>query len=342
VNIVTHIGVIFGGKSYEHQISIRSARYVFQSVGQRHSSGNLLLHPFYIDQEGLWRSQTYASNVIISNQNALDHEEKKPFPFSYSMIDCWFPLVHGQFGEDGQLQKQLEQTELPYIGSDAQTSLRCYDKIRSRQVAKSMGIHQPQYLFFKSAGNQTNEDLKEAIIREIKFPFFVKPAKTGSSIGISRVKNEEEIIAALELAQSYDHNILVEEAVENCLEIEIAFIGSKKIRLSIPGTVDYEDEFYTTMAKYSTHTTQNRALKNSNEPLKTQLNKQTAKIINCFNVKDMGRVDFFYDQKHDILYWNEINTVPGMTKKSMFPFLWKAQGLGIESIIDKNVREKLY
>lgn len=258
------------------------------------------------------------------------------------MIDCWFPLIHGQFGEDGQLQKQLEKTGLPYIGSDKKASFNCYDKILSREKANSNDIKQPIYLFFKHVHKQDNKLILEKIIHETGLPCFIKPSRTGSSIGISRVKEEVGIIPALNKAMIYDNNIIVEKEIKNCIEYEVAFIGNSYKRLSIPGTIVYEDEFYTTQAKYSKNSTQNIAVKDLNETVKTKLYSLTEKIIDLFNVKDLGRVDFFYDKKNDILYWNEINTIPGFTEKSMFPFLWKEQGLEVDEMIDLIIREVLH
>jgi len=258
------------------------------------------------------------------------------------MIDCWFPLIHGEFGEDGQLQKQLEKTEIPYIGSDDRVSLTCYDKIKSRQKATLGGICQPEYLFFKYPTHRANTEIEKIILQELGLPCFIKPAKTGSSLGISRVNEKHEIIHALEKAQNYDKNIIVEKAINNCLEYEIAFIGNKRKKFSIPGTIEYEDEFYTTQAKYSKNSTKLKADKKMNQALKKQIYNLTQKIINLFNVKDLGRVDFLYDQKNDILYLNEINTIPGFTEKSMFPFLWKVEGLEIEELINLIIAEVLY
>lgn len=290
----------------------------------------------------MWWSQQCSSKILSESNDLAVDMEKHIFPFSYSMIDYWFPLIHGEFGEDGQLQKQLKNTELHFLGSDEKTSLFCYDKIMSREKAKSAEIIQPKYIFFRYPEKKSHDSIKNTILQEIGLPCFIKPARTGSSLGISRVKKKEEIIPALSLALSYDNNILVEKAVENCCEYEIAFIGNKWKRFSIPGSIEYEDMFYTTQAKYSSSTTKLRSIENLDQRLKNKIYNQTEKIIYIFNVKDLGRVDFLYDQKNDILYWNEINTIPGFTEKSMFPFLWKEMGLDLEDVIDLIIGEYLY
>jgi D-alanine-D-alanine ligase len=290
----------------------------------------------------MWWNQQYSFKILSGNKDPAVNMEKHLSPFSYSMIDYWFPLIHGKFGEDGQLQKILIKTELPFIGSDEQASLTCYDKIKSREKAKSADIIQPKYIFFTYTNQKSIERIKNTIIHEIGLPCFIKPSRTGSSLGISRVKEKEEINPALYLALSYDTHILIEKAVENCYEYEIAFIGNKMKRFSIPGSIEYEDIFYTTQAKYSSNTTKLKSVKKLDQRLKNKIYNQTEKIIDIFNVKDLGRVDFLYDQKNDILYWNEINTIPGFTEKSMFPFLWKEMGLDLEDVIDLIIGEYLY
>jgi len=260
--------------------------------------------------------------------------EKRLFPFSYSMIDYWFPLIHGTFGEDGQLQHQLEKTELPYIGTDKISSSICYDKILSREKAHKCGIRQPQYLIFHSDKLRSDKIVQETIIQQIGLPCFIKPAKTGSSLGISRVNEKMNILPALKLATIYDQNVIVEKAVSHCVEYEIAFIGNQNKKLSVPGTVDYKEQFYTTYAKYYEETTKLSSLKNDDSQFKKRINDQTRKIIEQFNVKDLGRVDFLYDKINDILYWNEINTIPGFTKKSMFPYLWAEEGMDLVDVIE--------
>ena len=299
------------------------------------------MYPYFVDQQGFWRSQEYSSNVLVEKVDPSIDTEKRVFPFSYSMIDCWFPLIHGEFGEDGELQHQMAKTETPYIGSDESVSLTCYDKIKSRQKAALGDVCQPQFLCLEYPYPERNGVIEKTIMQELGLPCFIKPAKTGSSFGISKVNEEREIIHALEIALNYDKNIIVEKAINNCLEYEIAFIGNKRKKFSIPGTIEYEDEFYTTQAKYSNNSTKLKALKTMNQTFKKKIYDQTQKIVDLFNVKDLGRVDFLYDQENDILYWNEINTIPGFTEKSMFPFLWKEEGLGIEEVIDLIIAQTL-
>lgn len=258
------------------------------------------------------------------------------------MIDYWFPLIHGRFGEDGQLQHQLEKTERPFIGSDKNTSLICYDKTLSREKAEAFGICQPDYFVFSYPNQQSDEVLQETIIQKIGLPCFIKPSKTGSSIGISRITEKGKILPALKLASVYDHKIIVEKAVENCVEYEIAFIGNRNKRLSIPGTIDYKDPFYTTQAKYHQKTTKLRSINNLEKSLKKRIHTQTKKIIDLFNVKDLGRIDFLYDKMIDVLYWNEVNTIPGFTEKSMFPFLWREEGLDLKDVLDYILGEVSY
>ena len=263
------------------------------------------------------------------------------FPFSFSMIDVWFPVIHGQFGEDGHLQKQLRETKLPFIGSNEKTSLMCYDKIASRETVSDIGILQPKYLFFQYQGKSTNKELVEEITQEIGLPLFIKPAKTGSSIGISRIIDEKKILSAIKLASLYDKFILVERAVENCVEYEIAMIGRKSKIITMPGTIDYNDDFYTTKAKYSHKTTKLKVANNIHQYLKDKMNFIALNIVELFGVKDLARIDFLYDKKSDRLYWNELNTIPGFTEKSMFPYLWEERGLNLVDVIEYILKDSI-
>lgn len=255
------------------------------------------------------------------------------------MIDYWFPVIHGRFGEDGQLQHILQRTEIPYIGSDTKTSYLCYDKISGREKAKQLGMNQPQYLFFNYRNIDSETLIQKRIVQEIGLPCFIKPSETGSSIGISRISHEQMIIPAVKAASQYDDKIIVEKAVEHCVEYEIAFIGNKNRRFSIPGTIEYHDEFYTTLAKYSEETTRLKAAIDIDQPLKTHIYGMASQLIEKFEVKDLGRIDFLYDQQHYKLYWNEINTIPGFTQKSMFPFLWNEEGLSFSDLLTYIIKD---
>jgi len=306
---------------------------------QEPQNAEFTITPFYIDQFGYWRSQRYSNNTLYGIDQAQYHTEKGTFPYSFSMIDYWFPVIHGQYGEDGQLQQILQRTEIPYIGSDAKTSYLCYDKISGREKAKKLGIHQPQYLFFSYPNDESDSVIRKSILQNIGLPCFIKPSETGSSIGISRISNENMIIPAIKAACIYDKKIIVEKAVEDCVEYELAFIGNKRRKFSRPGTMEYQDEFYTTQAKYRMETTKLIAVTDIDQQLKNQLYDMATRLIEQFEVKDLGRIDFLYDKKNNRLYWNEINTIPGFTQKSMFPFLWKEEGMNFIDLLTHIIKD---
>jgi len=188
-------------------------------------------------------------------------------------------------------------------------------------------------VFFNYADSIADHVIVETVIQEIGLPCFIKPAQTGSSIGISKVTEKKRIIPAVKMASIYDNQIIAEKAVENSIEYEIAFIGNRNKKFSIPGTIDYNDRFYTTRAKYSEEQTKLRVAVELEGELKETIYKTAKTMIELFTVKDLGRIDFLYDKNNDLLYWNEINTIPGFTEKSMFPFLWKEEGLEFKELI---------
>jgi len=268
------------------------------------------------------------------------HEEKINFldGIEFQYVDVWFPLLHGFNGEDGSIHGLLRFTKKPLVGCGIIGSALGMDKILMKTIFSNLKLPQVNYLVFQNEDLNENE-VKNKIINEIlkklKFPVFVKPSNSGSSLGISKVKNESEILLALEKAREIDPRILIEEGLE-VREIECGIIGKSKLLTSEIGEVKYESDWYDYDSKY--HSNNKITIPAEIDSKITKEIKEIA-IQSCraLNIFGFARVDFFLEKTSNKIFLNEINTIPGFTKKSMFPMLWKASGLNIEQLVAKLV-----
>lgn len=331
------IGLIFGGISPEHQISIESSKTIFNSYINEKENWEYNIRPYYVDKDGFWHNPCYSEKILTETPlSERDDMKKSEIPFSYENIDLWLPMIHGKYGEDGTIHSFLKPTNLPIAGTDSKNSKKCFDKILSRKIAASKNIKQPPFFYFDSDSSKTKTDF---IRDNILFPVFVKPSGTGSSIGITKVNSSDELYRAIKTAKKIDKNILVEQGIKNCIELEIAIIGQEENIMSDIGTISYTDAFYTNNAKYNDQTTKILIPADIKTQTRREIIKISKKLFKLFGIRDFCRIDFFYDTENDQLYWNEINTVPGFTDKSMFPLLWKNKGLELNKVIEHIVKK---
>ena len=341
------IGLIFGGQSNEHEVSISSAKTVFQAFNSETNKQRFNVKPFYINKFGDWLNSDISEKIIIGEiKNTIT---KKQFPFNHEKInflhginfqnvDIWFPLLHGFNGEDGSIHGLIKFTKKPLVGCGILGSALGMDKILMKSIFSNIKIPQVNYLVFQNE-DLDDELVKKKIISEIKenlnFPVFVKPSNSGSSLGISKVINESEIVQALEKASEIDPRILVEEGLE-VREIECGIIGKRKLSTSEIGEVKYEGDWYDYDSKYN---------KNNKITIPAEIDSKITKQIKeiaiqscrALNIFGYARVDFFLEKSSNKILLNEINTIPGFTKNSMFPILWKASGFNIEQLVAKLV-----
>ena len=341
------IGLIFGGHSNEHEVSISSAKTVFQAFNSGTNKQRFTVKPFYINKFGDWLDNDISEKILIGEiENA---KTKKQVTFNYDKInfldgidfqnvDIWFPLLHGFNGEDGSIHGLLKFTKKPLVGCGILGSALGMDKILMKTIFSNIKLPQVKYLVFQNE-DLNNELVKKRIISEIKkklnFPVFVKPSNSGSSLGISKVINESEILQALEKAWKIDPRILVEEGLE-VREIECGIIGKTKLFTSEIGEVRYEGDWYDYDSKYN---------KNNKITIPAEIDSKISKQIQAIaiqscralNIFGFARVDFFLEKSSNKILLNEINTIPGFTKNSMFPILWEASGFNIEQLVAKLV-----
>ena len=299
------ITVIYGGKSFEHDISIRSYKSFVENINKKYQ-----LSTIYVDKDGLW----YENNKLMNN--VVDFLKEQ---------DVIFPLIHGNIGEDGKLQGLLETFNIKYVGSNTISSALAMDKGFCKIILDKYNIKQVPYLIINKKSK-----IKE-IIEKFTFPIIIKPANGGSSIGINVAHNTKELIKALNNAFKYDKKVVVEKYI-TARELEIGIINNNGIITSSVGEIK-SNGFYDYESKYIKNT---EVLVNTNLKKETILKiKETArnvfKILEC---SDFARCDFLYDEYNDELYFNEINTIPGFTEISMFPKLFINDGYTYTEIID--------
>ncbi len=341
------IGLIFGGHSNEHEVSIHSAKTVFQAFKTTVNKKRFTIKAFYINKYGDWLDSDFSEKILIgeianntTKKQGILNQEKINFleGIEFQNVDVWFPLLHGFNGEDGSIHGLLRFTKKPLVGCGILGSALGMDKILMKTIFSNLKLPQVNYLVFQNE-DLNDKEVKNLLVNEIKknlnFPVFVKPSNSGSSLGISKVKNESEILQALEKAQKIDPRILVEEGLE-VREIECGIIGNSKLLTSEIGEVKYEGDWYDYDSKYNSNNKITIPAEIDSK-LTQQIKEIAIQSCRALNIFGFARVDFFLEKSSNKILLNEINTIPGFTKKSMFPMLWKASGLNIEQLVAKLV-----
>ncbi len=341
------IGLIFGGNSNEHEVSISSAKTVFQAFNSEINQERFTVHAFYINKYGNWLDSDSSEKILISEiennktkNQEIFNQEKINFleGIEFQNVDVWFPLLHGFNGEDGSIHGLLRFTKKPLVGCGIVGSALGMDKILMKTIFSNLEIPQVNYLAFQNEdlnNKQVQKKLINEILKKLNFPVFVKPSNSGSSLGISKVNKKSEILQALEKAREIDPRILVEEGLE-VREIECGIIGNSQLSTSEIGEVKYKSDWYDFNSKYYSN---NEITIPAEIDTKTTKEVKEIAIQSCraLNIFGFARVDFFLEKSSNKILLNEINTIPGFTKNSMFPMLWKASGLNIEQLVAKLV-----
>jgi D-alanine-D-alanine ligase len=340
------VGILFGGKSAEHEVSLQSAKNVFDAI-DRNKYNPILIG---IDKTGRWLRSggadfllnagdpkriklNLASDpvVLAPESGGLITRVGGAAPAGDEKIDVVFPILHGPFGEDGTVQGLLKLAGLPFVGSGVSGSAVGMDKDLMKRLLRDGGLPIGKFLAVKFHEEAPSFD---AVVKELSLPFFVKPANMGSSVGVNKVHSRDEYLSSLKEAFAYDTRILIEEFIPG-RELECAVLGNEQCRASLPGEVRASHEFYSYDAKYLD---ENGAVLDIPARLPDdkireiqELAVRTFKTLNC---EGLGRVDFFMKDGGNLLV-NEINTMPGFTKISMYPKLWEASGLSYTALIDR-------
>ncbi len=345
------IGLIFGGYSNEHEVSISSAKAVFQAFNSNTNKQRFTVKAFYITRYGDWLDSDDSEKILIgeikhntTKKQGVHIHEKINFleGIEFQNVDIWFPILHGLNGEDGSIHGLLKFTNKPTVGGGILGSALGMDKILMKRIFSNLKLPQVNYLVFQNK-DPHDEEIKKKLIKEIikklNFPVFVKPSNSGSSLGISKVINESEISHALEKAWEIDPRLLIEEGLE-VREIECGIIGNSNLSISEIGEVKYKSDWYDYDTKYNSNNEITIPAEIDSKITK-QIKEIAVQSCRALNVFGFARVDFFLEKSSNKIFLNEINTIPGFTRKSMFPMLWKASGLNIEQLVAKLVDNTL-
>ena len=341
-----NVCVLFGGMSPEHAVSLRSAEAVLNNMNPEKYN----IFPVGIAQDGDWilyGSTDYSKLPTGEWLNCPDNRRAAISPIRgqgllifegdcviREMIEIVFPVLHGENGEDGTIQGLLELAGIPYVGPHVAASAIAMDKTLTKLVADNAGVTQADWMLVRDT--EVSNHLQQVIIRleeKFQYPMFVKPAGTGSSVGVSKASDREALMRALSHAAQYDTKILVEEFIRG-REVEVAVMGNASPVASICGEIDSGADFYDYDAKYVTDTSVAYIPARIPEDVEEYVREQAVKIYSAIGCQGLSRVDFFVTYDDNRVVFNEINTLPGFTSISMYPKLFAASGIPYDQIID--------
>ncbi|QPM67742.1 D-alanine--D-alanine ligase [Atribacter laminatus] len=341
------VGILFGGQSVEHEISILSAQSIYESIDKEKYDVVLI----GIDKQGGWHfsdEQIFleynASRRLKSLTNKIDQQlalipgRKVDFLYQLSTqektkpVDVVFPVLHGTNGEDGSIQGFLKLSGIPFVGAGILGSAIGMDKEVTKRLLRDADIPIPHYQVVRQVDSNRIDPLQ--IQAEFGLPLFIKPANLGSSVGISKVKVVDEIKPAIDIAFLYDQKILIEECILG-REIECSVLGNEHPEASLPGEIKPNHEFYSYQAKYLDENGANLEVPAKlPDNLIKKIQEAALKVFQVLEIEGMARVDFFLQEDGKLLV-NEVNTIPGFTQISMYPKLWEASGLSYKDLITR-------
>lgn len=337
------IAVIFGGQSSEHEVSCMSAVNVIGGLNREKYE----IHMIGITKEGHW---IYVENVDkirddswrdgeITAVISPDHEKQGIWKVSGGTvevvpIDVAFPVLHGKYGEDGTIQGLFEMSGIPYAGCGVLASAASMDKISTKIFADRLGVRQAAYVADIARDLREMDDTIAQVEEKLGYPVFVKPSNAGSSQGVSKAHNREELKEALVLAKKHDHRVLIEENITG-REVECAVLGGQNPQASPVGEILAAAEFYDFDAKYNNEESRTVIDPDLPEEVKEEIRRNAVAIFREVGGFGLSRVDFFVEKDTNEVIFNEINTLPGFTNISMYPMLWEANGIKKEELLDR-------
>jgi D-alanine-D-alanine ligase len=336
------VGLLFGGCSGEHEVSIVSASSIAKALTIDANADKYDLLPFYIQKDGFWQGGDIAQQVLTSGSPiSIPGQDRWQFPATASEVDVWFPVLHGPNGEDGTVQGLLKLMQVPFVGSDVLASSVGMDKIAMKAAFAQAGLPQVKYLAVTRSQIYSNPcvfpKLCDQIEFELGYPCFVKPANLGSSVGISKVRNRSQLEAALDSAASYDRRVIVEAGVV-AREIECAVLGNDRPQASVPGEITFESDFYDYETKYTPGQAQMIIPATIPEAIVARIQERALQAFLSLDAAGLARVDFFYVESTGEVLINEINTLPGFTSTSMYPEMWAATGVSFANLVDRLIQ----
>ena len=329
------VGLIFGGASGEHDVSIRSAATVAEGLASGANKERYRVQHVYIDRQGRWWGDAIARQVLSSGQ-ALADDGGRPgfsgFPDGCLEVEIWYPVLHGPNGEDGTIQGLFSLMQRPFVGSGVLGSAVGMDKLAMKAAFSAAGLPQGPYRPVLASELGSNNQLLEELETQLGYPCFIKPANLGSSVGISKATNRSELQAGLDLAASHDSRLLVEKGLQ-VRELECAVLGGQHLKASVLGEVSFDADWYDYETKYSSGLSSTQIPADLPEAISSRAQLLAIEAVQAVGASGLSRVDFFYEEASGSLLINEINTLPGFTSQSMYPMLWKASGVPLEELV---------
>ncbi|HLI71354.1 MAG TPA: D-alanine--D-alanine ligase [Ktedonobacteraceae bacterium] len=348
------VGLIFGGRSGEHEVSLASANAVMANL----DSEKYEVVPLGITKEGSWLLGTEPRQLIAAEQEATselttsasttavtltgDPSVRRLIPVqsgpdlgSQGALDVIFPVLHGTYGEDGSLQGLLDMANIPYVGCGVLGAALGMDKEKMKMIFQVVGLPiVDYYVFRRNEWERSPASIMDTIEQRLGYPAFVKPVNLGSSVGINKAHDRHELEHAIDVAAEYDHKVIVEHGI-NCREFECAVLGNDEPVASVVGEIVSSNEFYDYRAKYIDGKSQ--AIIPADIPQETAevIRRQSIKAFTALDLSGLARVDFFLEKETGEVYINEVNTMPGFTEISMYPKLWEASGLSYTQLLDR-------
>ena len=342
-----NVCILFGGISPEHEVSLRSAESVLVNIDKEKytvlpvgitKEGQWILfggEDYTLLPDGSWKNHPQNKKALLSpvrGEGLLCFEESGPVAYP---VDVVFPVLHGENGEDGAMQGLLQMAGIPFVGAHVAESAVAMDKTLTKLVADNAGVPQAAWQLVNNRDLAVRMDsIVEKIENRFTYPVFVKPAGTGSSVGVSKAANREKLVEALHFAGKYDSKILVEEFICG-REVEVAVMGNENPVASVCGEIDSGVEFYDYDAKYVTDTSVAYIPARISEETAELVREQAIKVYKAIGAKGLSRVDFFVTYEGERVVFNEINTLPGFTSISMYPKLFCASGIAYGELIDR-------
>lgn len=346
------LGILFGGRSAEHEVSVRSARSVLEAIDRDKYDVTMI----GIDREGKWLAAGNAARVLQAGK--VEGDDLLPAVLNYAgdrelmvqngaapgatssrKLDVIFPILHGPYGEDGTVQGLLELADVAYVGSGVLGSAVAMDKDMMKRVFRAAGFPQVDHTaVLRRRWRQEREAVQREIERDFVFPVFVKPANMGSSVGITKAHDGAELALGMDTAARFDRKIIVEEAALECREVECSVLGNDDPEVSVVGEIVPANEFYDYEAKYVDD--------NSELIIPARIRAETAAAVRdlareaflAVEASGLARMDFFVGKETEEILLNEINTLPGFTPISMYPKLWDASGLSYGELVDRLIQ----
>lgn len=318
--------VISGGMSTEHDVSLVSGKNVIKNIDPLKYD----VYSITIDKNGKWLN---SENEQI--KNLVDYLKS---------MDVVFPVLHGKYGEDGTVQGLLDLVKVPYVGCGVLSSSVSMDKVYTKIIFEKAKIPQAEYIYLKNENTYVDEnfdeielnnsEIVELVKKKLGFPVFVKPSNSGSSVGVNKALDEEELIKAIEEAAIFDEKILIEEAI-NGREVECAVLGNNKVEATTVGEIFSAEEFYSYDAKYNNSDSKTKIPADLPQEKIDEIRRLAKKAFKAVDGRGLARVDFFIDNRTQEVKICEINTMPGFTQISMYPQLWQNEGLSYSNLLSR-------